>query len=194
MEVMKRNILSTFVLLLLLGILLLGYFGRAAPTVPDKGRCSSPYDGTWSGTLVGVTMREDFSPVFREGIAFDLTLKLSCISIDGSTTSLDVTEMRASYWPLGCTAGCRPTNASPPQMPRAAAFLGPPGSADDALYLAFPNGASIVMKAEISGDGKQLQGRSGEPLAWYFGHASRCPELMGQCNPITGSFTLAKKD
>ena len=192
MEVMKRNILSTFVLLLLLGILLLGYFGRATPTVPDKGRCSSPYDGTWIGTLVGVNERKDFRPMFREGIAFDLTLELSCTSTDGNVTLLDVTEMRASHWPLGCTAGCRPANATPPQMPRAAAFLGPPGSADDALYLAFPNGVSIVMKAEVSSDGKQLRGRSGEPLAWYFGHASRCPELTGQCTPITGSFTLSK--
>ncbi len=185
MPTAKHNLLVAVVVLVFISAPTLDYGDRATPTAPEAGRCTSPYDGTWSGTLIGVSEREDFRPNFREGISFDLTLRLSCISTDGSTTSLEVTEARASHWPLSCTGGCRPVTA--------AVLLGPPGH-EGALYLELPNGVIMRLRAEISSDGKILRSISGEPLAWTFGHASRCPEFVGQCRPITSSFQLTKKE
>lgn len=181
----RHILLTALVLLALFGVLLSGHDGVATPTAPKGQRCTSPYDGVWSGTLIGVNEREDFRPTFMEGVAFDLTLRLSCLSTEGGATPLEVTEVRASHWPLGCTDGCKPVKAT--------ALFGPPGQ-DGSLYFEFPNGVSIVMRFEVSSDGKRIQGLSGEPLAWSFGHASRCPELEGQCRPMTGSFTLTKRD
>ncbi len=169
-------------------------------TVPPSG-CTSPYDGTWSGTLTGVLYKEHVTPRQRVDLSFDLTLKLSCVAtwetpgyvLDRGDYFLEIVEARSSYSPLGCKGGCRTESTSLPGYGYpSTVILGPPGSTG-IMFIGFQNGVVITLQYEISGDGRQIRSESGNILSWNFGHESRCPELSGSCTPVTGSFVLAKQ-
>ena len=135
---------------LVLVSLLLFAFGCASPNNARETsvKCFSPYDGTWSGTMISSgTTGQNGDPSSQKpySMSYSLKINIACGSVgttgQGATLYLhNVTYAMASDPFFGCTSGCTP-------LPGSYVALPSPGQTGGGMEIDYPN-------AMQSGNGK----------------------------------------
>jgi hypothetical protein len=135
-----------------------------APNNPPETQaagCTSPYDGTWSGTVTGsgTVNLEDYSSTRPFSVSYDLEFTAKCKQgysdgHGGSLWAAKITHAKASHPFFGCIDGCAPLPESTYVRESEIATI---FDRTTSMDINFPNGASISLSdLFISQDGKTI--------------------------------------